>query len=369
MGHTPRSFSGASGQLCSSESCLLPHSRLTTSGGMRGAIFLTPNPRSLQRSQCLFCNNLSGEDYNTFCGSKLTGLIKSCLFEQNRAHVGGGIYGMQTTSKLVVQNCSFQRNFATNFGGASFFYNTTVTIINCAFVENFSPNGGAVHFVGHGNHLNVIQCKVQETNIHTQNAECDSAVKVDAAQFFTENSIFYANVGSAILFMLTTAVIVNCSFCENKGGFGGAITTDDLKSLLELKNTSFYGNSGVHASNLFSYNEITLIQNCNFQSNDVPRTLNIIVIKSRTKITLRICGCVFWKAQVHSKSVVLLLPMADEGILHATLYFWETFISTKEMQLTIQNTSIEHVATEGMVNFTQVFSQFASGTAFGFVDF
>ena len=97
-------------------------------------------------SKCIFVDNIAENGGGIYSNSDFGHLtVTDCTFNGNVAvdHMGGGIYGYR--GDLTVSNCTFNLNSANQEGGAlaSNYNNTTVT--NCTFRENSAQWGGAIH--------------------------------------------------------------------------------------------------------------------------------------------------------------------------------------------------------------------------------
>jgi len=94
--------------------------------------------------------------------------VRDCIFSNNSAGFGGGVYGLYSSSLL--QDCSFTGNSATSDGGGIQFFGGSPVIRNCTISgNNCTNNGGGAHLVQHvsggaptldgcvitGNHTNV----------------------------------------------------------------------------------------------------------------------------------------------------------------------------------------------------------------------
>jgi predicted outer membrane repeat protein len=72
-------------------------------------------------------------------------LINNCSFENNYAYAGGGIYCKE--SAPIISNCTFKKCYAQSSGGAAVFINAEPIIINNKFIINNSEyNGGGLLF-------------------------------------------------------------------------------------------------------------------------------------------------------------------------------------------------------------------------------
>ena len=71
--------------------------------------------------------------------------VNHVAFVDNRATAGGAIWKDGPSNRLIVESSSFKDNRAERFGGAIYFFRSTITISRSSFVGNRSlENGGAV---------------------------------------------------------------------------------------------------------------------------------------------------------------------------------------------------------------------------------
>ncbi len=283
--------------------------------GVGGALFLAQENGSVYFHHCLFSNNSASSRGGAIRSSYLTGLIQKCIFETNNAFEGGAIYAVEKLHKLTIQDCIFRGNKATHYGGALYFYQISVTMVNCDLVQNICSKSGAMHFYGRAYEMTLRRCKIQKNNVDSKATLYTNVVWVWAAKLTITNCIFSDNFGSGLILRSTRAIICNCSFLNNTGGYGGAITAPGFVFVMVITNTSFVSNKGMQASAIFSNNQRILIQSCQFQSNHVGITLSSIVIQSKQMVTMRICGCVFWKSQKQSNSVAVFFSLSEDTIL------------------------------------------------------
>ncbi len=295
--------------------------------------------------------------------------LVDCFFKNNSAFQGGAFYGQIESHILVIQNCSFYNNMATNYGGALFFHSISVTLVKCNFHGNSCPKAGAIGFTGVANKLLLVGCKIVRTNAEvndTHHTRYMSAVTISTEKLDIQHCIFHDNVGSGLLMVETKGIISNCSFVNNTGNDAGAITSRGYSSVIVVKNTSFFYNSGSHASALFLKNQVTLVQNCLFRSKHVSKTWHVISISSKRSVSLHICGCVFWESQLPFESFVAIWSSIEDNFIHATIYFWNTFIQKDNdlfpvQQISVVNGTTTRTVSVNRVHLNEVSSQYASG--------
>jgi len=181
-----------------------------------GAIYTTPACETVLK-RVIFSNNTSG-DYagalqiwrGSFSGSDLT-------FERNRATNHGGAISFFEATNVSVSSSHFEINNAGS-GGAIQFYLTIVGYVDqCTFVRNsgFLAGGGAVY------------ATTSNVNI--------------SASFFRENT---APSGGAITsFSFSNSTISNSRFVSNSAERTGGAVAVHSSSVLVLSNASFASNA------------------------------------------------------------------------------------------------------------------------------
>ncbi len=147
-------------------------------------------------------------------------VITNCTFSGNESFNGGAINNWSASPQII--NCRLLNNKGSQFGGAVYSNNYSAPVFtDCVFAYNTSGFGGAVYN-------------------YTSNA------------WFT-NSVFHGNLGSQAGGAIANEAqsknyITNCTFTKNSvtanGGSGRAIRSDFHCDLL-IKNSVFYGNTGV----------------------------------------------------------------------------------------------------------------------------
>ena len=186
---------------------------------------------------CTFNNNWA-DDYGGAIYNGVNPLtIINCSFNNNKAddEYGGAVY---TKGSTYVSGSSFTDNYANNYGGA--IYSKNLNIINCTFLSNKADDyGGAI-------------CAYGNTSIS------DSS--------FIDN---YANKQGGAIHSSGFLNITNSTFRSNKadytfGGDGGAIYTNGSTS---ISGSSFIENSVLgQGGAIYSKHDLDIV-NCSFTSN------------------------------------------------------------------------------------------------------
>ena len=115
----------------------------------------------LKISRCVFLNNNGNNGGAVKIDSSPNVIIEECMFTENKATKGGGIYN--GNSNLLIKNSVFTKNIAGSGGGAIYLYaydyNGDITITCCTFTDNQVPGpsgtGGAIYCYTHTNGYSV----------------------------------------------------------------------------------------------------------------------------------------------------------------------------------------------------------------------
>lgn len=175
--------------------------------------------------------------YNEFgggfhCKSSARPTVTNCIFRDNRASFGGGIYTNNAGPRLI--NCTFSNNQA-DVGGAIYCFaeaaDCNATIDDCLFQGNNAiQNGGAIYNNGQVNSV-LTNCVFTE---NTSSSGGGAMRNTYSANPTLTNCIFYNNqaqtYGGGIRNSNDSNVtITNCTFSANSADLGSSLacTTDD----------------------------------------------------------------------------------------------------------------------------------------------
>jgi predicted outer membrane repeat protein len=164
------------------------------SAGLEGGGIYASSHSSLILTNCILSNNsAAGDGGGIFFGgsdySTLTSTLTNCLFKNNSAKEGGGIYSNRS---LNLTNCVLTNNSASRGGGI--YISRTLTLTNCVLTNNSAGSGGGIYAI---------------------------------SSYSTSNSVFTKNYarlhGSGIYSNLSPTEesppsIINCIFWKNKTG-------------------------------------------------------------------------------------------------------------------------------------------------------
>lgn len=261
-----------------------------TAGGNGGAIRYT-NGAAVSIIDCEFYSNkttvgasdTAGGGALMFQSSPKSVVIENCLFDGNQAtnSVGGAIL-LNSGTKMTVTGCTFTNNYSATKGGAinaristeitdcTFTGNSsgitggaveslaTMKVTNAEFVDNVTKgNGGALRH-GSSGALTVTDC------IFTGN-KATFEVQVDN---FLDN-----NGGGALIIQGgPNATVTGCTFRENYSGhMGGAMKHNS--GTLTMSNSEFSGNEAVNSGGALSVQSGSdnTVTNCTMTENTAAR--------------------------------------------------------------------------------------------------
>ena len=182
---------------------------------------------------CSFKNNSSSSSASVYLpdsnlGSKTT--FKSCTFTGNTGSNGGAVYA-GTKDTVSFENCTFERNTASDCGGAVYIKaEATGTFSNCTFKSNTaSYYGGAVY--------------IESTGTGSF-SDCT----------FEGNSATYTTSSGGAICSSGTTNITNCTFTSNSASYGGAINIDS--GTMTISSATFNGNTAEPGSDIYNSNGI-----------------------------------------------------------------------------------------------------------------
>ena len=220
---------------------------------------------------------LGGGIYNggSGAGNFCNPTILNCLFRNNHAGFGGGIFDNGFSGGNAsphVENCYFEENTAFSGGGAMDNFgldgNASPTLINCVFFNNSAPSAGGIYCWGGGTGRStpiILNCTFnsnQATNGNAGAIMCDNSdwggTNFDGnCHISVRNSIFWGN----------DAALDGLQFCIK-----GTATFDATYSCIDTVNqTNMNPISGSNIGNIFvnpNFVNPTLIDNCLFDSQD-----------------------------------------------------------------------------------------------------
>ncbi|MFT4696676.1 MAG: putative outer membrane repeat protein [Urechidicola sp.] len=251
---------------------------------------------------------------------KANPIIQNCIFTNNYAGFGGGIYCksiMDNPSLQFLENCVFENNIADRNGGGLYKEgggeNHKTIFNNCLFTKKSSIRGGGIYF-----------------------GDISGSYEIKNCTFFKDSSGFE---GGGLLITPSTIPLelkfINSNFIENKSGSGGGFSivytglnpnpSDSLICYIDScvfdKNIAvsnagggiYIGNSGIKDN--FFINRTTFSNNISFnlgggisyensESGDNSTTLQKCTFNNNSSINFSYGGGLFYKGQGNGSSPI-----------------------------------------------------------------
>ena len=273
-----------------------------------GAIFLFNSPSNFKIIESVFfesnSTNIGGAIYmQSFSNIS----IIASIFSMNLADLGSAIYFIhsQYNSLLEIENCIFNKNKATNYGGgialkdlgdtyikknnftnnlamfgadiyvSNWQSNVIFEVDSNHFIENNSTSsGGTIFLISYGN-SSIIKSNFSKNfaifgaNMYLLNSQQNSLLKITDCVFYENISPNYG--GSLYMENYGNSSIYSNHFSKNLADFGAAIylLNSQLNSLLEIADSAFIENNSTTSGGAFYMTTFgnTLIQRNNFSNN------------------------------------------------------------------------------------------------------
>ncbi|MEM9884973.1 MAG: T9SS type A sorting domain-containing protein [Bacteroidota bacterium] len=243
------------------------------------------NSINVNYASCEFRNNRAnngGVLYNDGREhEELTISFQDCLFEDNTANdFGGGVF-YNWQGKMEVTGCTFRGNSGPN-GGVM--YNDgrtherlTVQFENCLFEENESTDFGGAALYNWRAYYIVDQCEFRDNN-SSNNAGCiytsgDDALHEIKNSVFEENQAFGGWGGSITSYTNVRGSIENCRFAKNEANVSGGAVALGFKANVDISFCDFEENIAQFGGAIFGQNDTTAmtIDSCRFSQNSAGR--------------------------------------------------------------------------------------------------
>ena len=182
-------------------------------------------------------------------------LIRDCMFERNRAEVGGAIYADQN-STLSVENTIFVNNQALihvepalGMGGVLYQESGSVTITNCLFTNNSAPNfsGGVIYSNKSDVHIKASQFAHSSASNGAVIFSYNGSVSIDSSQF-NQNT---ATWGGVIHSSNSDILIDQSQFSDNRVTMGGGIV-HSLGGTVTLNDSQFHSSMATWGGILYT---------------------------------------------------------------------------------------------------------------------
>ncbi len=219
-------------------------------------------------SNCIFTQNFASRGGGIYVSGDDASSIKilNCTFDDNDARFGGGVMFISLNGGLI-DNCTFTNNSSASSGSA--FYNgaSIDTVLNSTFTENLAGRDGAIAHDGSIAYYENLDFDLNEA------ARLGAAMVLFSGEPTFENCTFSNGLalrGGAFYVFRGAGVFNNCEFASNSAtGLAGAfgIQETDDPSALTLNGCSFSGHTAGDGGVIFSFGGITEFNDCEFTSN------------------------------------------------------------------------------------------------------
>lgn len=128
-------------------------------GDRGGGIFIFPVSGSPTIRRCIIRDNIVAAKGAGMYGFLFEGVLEDCVFKDNEATDGGGLYNLQ--SNPLVKGCSFEGNTAAATGGGVFNLGGDPVFEDCRFQNNQAIGGGAMNNTS-DTHVTLKRCRLTE---------------------------------------------------------------------------------------------------------------------------------------------------------------------------------------------------------------
>ncbi len=252
---------------------------------LRGTIFLN-SCVTVTVKNCDFEDNVNEGGFGAaFFNTQSDNVdIVDCKFRRNVARNGGAIYSdhrdyginQQSEDNFLIQNCVFEENSGTRWGGAISVFSSSFQALGCVFEKNKSvDSGGAIAAFGDVKRIRINDCDFEFNESSGPGVGFGGAVSLfgDTTFVVVQNSRFKNNsagIGGGACHNANNAntTFDKCTFEANSSFAGGAIFHEDNETFTTLKESDFLSNQaersggGIHA-----LAGAVTIDKCEFEAN------------------------------------------------------------------------------------------------------
>jgi len=229
---------------------------------------------------CFFAGNACGDFGGVLYFWQGTGIsITNSEFEDNIAENAGAIYydgrqmGTLDPNDFLIENCLFDGNGTTDFGGGAVYINSGSFTINESIFQNtaISGSGGFCFFTGDAKVGNINNTSFTNATIggwgaaHTCYGD-NSVFNITNCEYDMNNS---PNLGGGVnVGFRSIANFDNCLFTNNSAASGGAIALQNDSTEVHVTNTEF-------TANIASNNGGAIFSGANLSSSIVSATSSL----------------------------------------------------------------------------------------------
>lgn len=194
-------------------------------------------------------------------------VVKNSVFRENYAPSAAAMYfnGREFDSQFSVDSCLFERNEATGYGGTSIWHNrTNYTLSNSVFRDNVAPNSAAALYHGDTTIFNVTNCLFEGLR-----ANFAAAV---------------ANYGIGC-----KGTFEGCTFQNNEANTSGGAVSNGFKADVAYKNCLFQGNTATFGGAVFTQNDTTRLEidGCVFQENGTDQFGGAVFVNNNIAASIK----------------------------------------------------------------------------------
>ncbi len=185
----------------------------------------------------------------------------------------------QDADNMLIKDCTFEGNLATssepgNGGGAVRTFTGSFHLLNCTFTNNTSSNtGGAIYSNGGAKRIIITDCSL-ERNVAGGGWGGGLTIYGDSTFAIIKGASFKSNEaatsgGGAVAGFGANVTYEDCIFDTNVARFGGGSYSQNDYTSLTFKNTTFFSNTAetTGAGMLCGGGQDITIENCSFEGN------------------------------------------------------------------------------------------------------
>ena len=334
----------------------------------RGALYPSGTTNVLIDS-CLIEGNNAGTNFAGGMFSwQASWTMKNTTFRKNKAANAAGIYidNRDGGDLAVMENCVFEQDTATGFGGGGIYgWQATFNLKNSAFRGNYAPNAAAIYCNGRefDSSFNIEGCTFEDntntdygatfwnnrTNYTMSNCTFRDNVAPssgaaiyngDTTVFVVGNTLFQANRGAYAAAIANygigcDGVFRSCTFRENEATQGGGAISNGFKAHATFDDCQFIENKARFGGAIFTQNDTTslTVRGCYFTGNNVETSGGCILVNSN--IATRIEGSTFYQNFADRGGAVQ--ASGDSVLVISNCYFVENFVTTQGAALNLDH--------------------------------
>ena len=215
-----------------------------------------------------------------FCASAST-VISHCLFSDNRAYRGGGIYVeiQYDSDPFSITDCIFTNNQAEQHGGGIWFRARELILTNCLFEDNqCGQDGGGLYCYGiFIRSVEITGCRFLNNTAQSEGGgvmihriQDGNGININDCEFKSNYSI--SNGGGLCLTEIYDVLITNCTFNGNTEDWGLGNASDGGGAIYigtgisTISYCTFNNNLANNAAAIYSGGPI-LVESCTFSQN------------------------------------------------------------------------------------------------------